>query len=283
MKKILGLDLGVGSIGWSVISVDENGDPSEILGMGSRIVPLSTDDANEFSTGNAISKNQKRTQKRTTRKGYDRYQLRRENLTAELRKHQMLPDEHLIKLPVLDLWTLRANAATEGHKLSLPEIGRVLYHINQKRGYKHAKADEAGDKKQTEYVENVNRRFAMIKELGQTIGQFFARKLKESEVVSEKGKFYTYRTKEQVFPRGAYIAEFDQIIEVQRNFYPQVLTDEFINRLRNEIIFYQRNLKSCKHLVSLCEFEKHEYTNKEGKIVFDGPKVAPRTSPLFQI
>lgn len=283
MKKILGLDLGTNSIGWSIISVDENGDPSEILGMGSRIVPLSTDDANEFSAGNAISKNQKRTQKRTARKGYDRYQLRRENLTAELRKHQMLPDERLIKLPVLDLWTLRANAATEGHKLSLPEIGRVLYHINQKRGYKHAKADEAGDKKQTEYVESVNKRFALIKERGQTIGQFFAEKLKESEIVSEEGKFYTYRTKEQVFPRGAYIAEFDQIIEVQRKFYPQVFTDEFINRLRNEIIFYQRGLKSCKHLVSLCEFEKHEYKNKEGKIVFDGPKVAPKTSPLFQI
>ena len=101
MKKILGLDLGVSSIGWSVISVDENGDPSEILGMGSRIIPLSTDDANEFSTGNAISKNQKRTQKRTARKGYDRYQLRRENLTAELRKLHMLPDEKLIKLPLL--------------------------------------------------------------------------------------------------------------------------------------------------------------------------------------
>ena len=283
MKKILGLDLGVSSIGWSVISADENGDPSEILGMGSRIIPLSTDDANEFSTGNAISKNQKRTQKRTTRKGYDRYQLRRENLTAEFRKHQMLPDERLIKLPVLDLWTLRANAATEGHQLTLPEIGRVLYHINQKRGYKHAKADEAGDKKQTEYVAAVNQRFAMIKEKGQTIGQYFAQKLKENEIITEKGKFYTYRTKEQVFPRGAYIAEFDQIIDVQRKFYPQVLTDEVVHRIRNEIIFYQRNLKSCKHLVSLCEFEKHEYKNKEGKIVFDGPKVAPRTSPLFQI
>ena len=283
MKKILGLDLGVGSIGWSVISIDDNGDPSEILGMGSRIVPLSTDDANEFSTGNAISKNQKRTQKRTVRKGYDRYQLRRENLTVELRKHKMLPDEHLIKLPVLELWTLRASAATEGCQLTLPEIGRVLYHINQKRGYKHAKADEAGDKKQTEYVENVNRRFAMIKEMGLTIGQYFAKELKKNEITTEKGKFYTYRTKEQVFPRGAYIAEFDQIITIQRKFYPQILTEEFINRLRNEIIFYQRNLKSCKHLVSICEFEKHEYKNKEGKTVFDGPKVAPRTSPLFQI
>ena len=283
MKKILGLDLGVGSIGWSVISVDENGDPSEILGMGSRIIPLSTDDANEFSTGNAISKNQKRTQKRTARKGYDRFQLRRENLTAELRKLHMLPDEKLIKLPILELWTLRAKAATEGNKLSLPEIGRILYHINQKRGYKHAKADEAGDKQQTEYVAAVNSRYAMIKERCQTIGQYFAEKIRESEVISEKGIFYTFRTKEQVFPRKAYEEEFDKIIAVQRQYYPDVLTDSAINRLRNEIIFYQRNLKSCKHLVSLCEFEKHEYKNKEGKIVYDGPKVAPRTSPLAQI
>ncbi|MFA6836878.1 MAG: type II CRISPR RNA-guided endonuclease Cas9 [Fibrobacteraceae bacterium] len=282
MRKILGLDLGTNSIGWSVISENEKGEPCEILGMGSRIIPLSTDDANEFSTGNAISKNQKRTEKRTARKGYDRYQLRRENLTAELRKLKMLPDEHLIKLPVLDLWTLRANAATAGHKLGLPEIGRVLYHINQKRGYKHAKADESGDKKQTDYVEAVNKRFAMIKEHNQTIGQYFAESLKKTEIVSEKGTFYTYRTKEQVFPRKAYEAEFDQIMSVQQNFYPDILTDKIIDRLRNEIIFYQRDLKSCKHLVSLCEFEKHDYKNKEGKTVFDGPKVAPRTSPLFQ-
>ena len=70
---------------------------------------------------------------------------------------------------------------------------------------------------------------------------------------------------------------------VQKEFYPEILTDQVINRLRNEIIFYQRGLKSCKHLVSLCEFEKKEYRNKKGEIVYDGPKVAPRTSPLFQV
>lgn len=283
MKKVLGLDLGVSSIGWSVIGVDKDGDPSEILGMGSRIVPLSPDDTKEFTTGQAISKNQARTAKRTARKGYDRYQLRRENLTAELRKLKMLPDERLVKLPVLELWQLRANAATPGHKLELPEIGRVLYHINQKRGYKHAKADEAGDKKQTEYVAAVNERFKTILERKQTIGQYFAEKLKENEVVSDKGVFYTYRIKERVFPRKAYEVEFDQIISIQKTFYPEVLTDSVINRIRNEIIFYQRNLKSCKHLVSICEFEKRAYKNKDGKEVFDGPKVAPRTSPLFQI
>lgn len=283
MKRILGLDLGTNSIGWAVVNTDENDKPVSIENMGSRIVPLTSDDTNEFTKGNAITKNQARTVKRTARKGYDRYQLRREHLTAELRKLKMLPDERLIKLPVLELWELRGRAASKGNQLTLSEIGRVLYHINQKRGYKHAKSDESADTKQKAYVAEVNARYAMIKERNQTIGQFFAEKLKENEIETSKGKFYTYRIKEQVFPRKAYEAEFDQIIECQKEFYPDILTNEEINRLRNEIIFYQRRLKSCKHLVSFCDFEKREYINKVGKVVYGGPKVAPKSSPLFQL
>lgn len=283
MKKILGLDLGTNSIGWAVVNADENGKPISIEGLGSRIIPLTPDDTNEFTKGNAISKNKSRTEKRTARKGYDRYQMRREFLTKELRKYNMLPDERLIKLPALELWELRAKAATKGNMLSLQEIGRILYHINQKRGYKHAKSDENAETKQKAYVAEVNARYILIKNRNQTIGQYFAEKLKESEIETPRGKFYTYRIKEQVFPRRAYEAEFDQIMECQKVFYPEVLTEQLIYKLRNEIIFYQRKLKSCKHLVSLCDFEKHEYENKEGKIVFGGPKVAPKSSPLFQI
>ena len=148
----------------------------------------------------------------------------------------MLPDERLIKLPVLELWELRGKAASKGNQLTLSEIGRVLYHINQKRGYKHAKSDESADTKQKAYVAEINARYAMIKERNQTIGQFFAEKLKESEVETPKGKFYTYRIKEQVFPRKAYEGEFDQIIECQKAFYPKILTNDEINRLRNEHI-----------------------------------------------
>lgn len=283
MKRILGLDLGTNSIGWAVVEVDENGNIVRILGMGSRIIPLSSDDSNEFSRGKSITKNRKKTSKKTARKCFDRYQLRRLYLTSKLRELNMLPDENLIKLPMLELWQLRAKAATKGCKLTLPEIGRVLYHLNQKRGYKHVKSDETADTKQREYVANVNARYDNILKLGKTIGQYFADKLKENELVAEKGKFYTYRIKEQVFPRKAYEAEYDQIMECQKEFYPEILTDEVVGEIRNEIIYYQRKLKSCKHLVSLCEFEKRAYTNKDGKIVYDGPKVAPRTSPLFQV
>lgn len=271
MKKILGLDLGSASIGWAVVTEHEG--RMTIERLGSRIIPLSSDDVKEFTKGNAISKNASRTQRRTQRKGYDRYQQRRENLTRFLRKYDMLPDEALIKLDKLSLWGLRARAVYS--RLSLAEIGRVLYHINQKRGYKATKSDyDAGaDKKQGEYVKSVMGRHREIAERGITIGQLFAEKLSADPA---------YRTKEQVFPRRAYVEEFDRIVACQRAFYPHVFTDENIDTLRNRIIFFQRKLKSCKHLVAICDFEKREYRNSSGRIVIDGPKVAPRSSPLAQ-
>lgn len=279
-KKILGLDLGVGSIGWALIET-ENNQPKQILGIGSRVVPISKDDNDQFSKGQAITKNADRTQRRTARKGYNRYQMRRALLTQALRNNNMLPER--MDENVIDLWKLRSDAATEGHQLTLPQIGRVLYHINQKRGYKHSKADENGDSKQTKYVEAVNQRYKDIQEAHQTIGQHFYLELLRTRVHRESGDYYTYRIKDQVFPRAAYIAEFDRIMNVQRVYHPEVLTDEFIDTLRNRIIFYQRPLKSCKHLVSLCEFEMKPYKTKDGKIVYGGPKCAPRTSPLAQL
>jgi len=281
MKKILGLDLGVASIGWALINVNDNNEPKEILGMGSRIVPLTTNDANEFSTGNAITKNQSRTTNRTQRKGYDRYQLRRKNLTDFLRIYNMLPSEELIKLNIIDLWSLRAKAVN--NQITLFEFGRVLYHLNQKRGYKSAKSDEGDDKKQKDYVAEVNSRNAKIKKLDKTIGQYFFDEIKKSAVKSEKGIFYTYRTKEQVFPRIAYTEEFEKIWDCQAIYYPNILTAKNKDIVCNQIIYYQRGLKSCKHLVSLCEFELKPYLNKEGKTVYDGPKVAPKSSPIFQV
>lgn len=279
-KHILGLDLGVGSIGWALIETEDD-QPKRIVGMGNRIVPISKDDSDQFSKGQAISKNADRTARRTTRKGYDRYQLRRALLTQVLRQNGMLPER--MDENVIDLWKLRSDAATEGKQLTLPQIGRVLYHINQKRGYKHAKSDDNGDSKQTKYVEAVNQRYTEIQEAKQTVGQHFYLELLRSKVESGNGPYYTFRIKDKVFPRAAYIAEFDQIIKVQKAYYPEVLTDELIDTLRNRIIFYQRPLKSCKHLVSLCEFEMKPYKTKDGKVVYGGPKCAPRTSPLAQL
>ena len=301
-KHVLGLDLGVGSIGWCLITLDEHDNPAEIVAMGSRVVPLNDpNDANDFSIGKAFTANQDRTARRAMRRGFARYQLRRHRLHQELSKVGMLPDAQLIQLPLLELWELRERAAQSGERLTLPELGRVLCHINQKRGYRHVKGDslstvaEEGEKKKdsnSDYVTAINQRYAHLQEAHLTVGQYFAEQLRSSQ--TESGAI-VYRIKDQVYPRQAYIDEYDQIMQVQSAYYPEVLTPHFIKMLRDEVIFMQRPLKSCKHLVSLCEFEKQEKVmrvqqddGKGGKEVVErkikfGPKVAPKSSPLFQL
>ncbi|MCS6935106.1 MAG: type II CRISPR RNA-guided endonuclease Cas9 [Chitinophagales bacterium] len=269
-KKILGIDLGVTSIGWALIK-EENEKPTDIIGTGVRIIPLDNEENDEFTRGNAISKNQKRTQKRTSRKVYYRYVLRRKALTEELKKKNMF-DAALFKLPKLTLWELRAKAVTE--KISLTELGRVLYHLNQKRGYKSGRSEANADKKDTAYVAEIKSRHQQLQAEGKTIGQMFFEKLSQNR---------HYRIKQQVFPREAYQQEFDAIMKKQQEFYPEILTDEFISHIKNEIIYYQRKLKSQKGLVSVCEFEGFHTLNKEGKQIFSGPKVAHRSNPIFQV
>ena len=93
MKNILGLDLGLSSIGWSVIR--ENSEEQELVAMGSRVVSLTAAELSSFTQGNGVSINSQRTQKRTQRKGYDRYQLRRTLLRNKLDTLGMLPDDSL--------------------------------------------------------------------------------------------------------------------------------------------------------------------------------------------
>ena len=304
-KHVLGLDLGVGSIGWCLIALDAQGDPAEILGMGSRIVPLTNlGDDKAFSKGKAFTANQERTARRTMRRGFARYQLRRYRLRRELEKVGMLPDAALIQLPLLELWELHERAATAGGRLTLPELGRVLCHINQKRGYRHVKSDAAamvgdeGEKKKKDsnsaYLAGIRANDEKLQAEHKTVGQYFAEQLRQNQSESPTGGI-SYRIKDQIFSRQRYIDEYDQIMAAQRVYYPDILTDAFIRMLRDEVIFMQRPLKSCKHLVSLCEFEKQEKVMRvqqddgkggrqlvERRVKF-GPKVAPKSSPLFQL
>ena len=282
MKNVLGLDLGVGSIGWCLLEKDDNDIPVRIIRMGSRIVPLSTDEESGFTKGNACSKNAERTTKRTARKCLNRYQMRRQALIDSLKRLGMMPSkEQMLTLAPLDLWQLRANAATEGTRLELPELGRVLIHICQKRGYKHSRLTN-NDAKETAYVATVNNRYNQLTEEGMTVGQYFAKQLKDNEQSSADGKkYYNYRIKEQVYPRKAYEEEVKAILRVQKSFYPDVLTEDVCTELFG-IIFFQRDLKSCKNLVSFCEIESYKVACN-GKEYMVGPKVAPRTSPLAQL
>ena len=279
MKRILGLDLGSSSIGWAIIEEntkevignEQTEEVDKIIAIGSRILPLTTDENTQFSKGQAITKNADRTAKRTQRKGYDRYQLRRTLLLEEL-KRASIWDGTPLGINKLELWRVRARSVKE--QISLSELGRVLCHINQKRGYRTAKSD-FGDKKLGAHVQQIVDRYREIKEQGLTIGEFVYQGLLSNAA---------FRCKERTYPRIAYIEEYDAIMSCQKKFYPDILTKERIAYIRDYIIFHQRPLKSCKHLVGRCELERHDVLNDHsGRVRNQGPKVAPRSSPLFQV
>ncbi|MBR2146445.1 MAG: type II CRISPR RNA-guided endonuclease Cas9, partial [Muribaculaceae bacterium] len=84
-----------------------------------------------------------------------------------------------------------------------------------------------------------------------------------------------------VFYRNDYIHEFNTIWETQSRFHEE-LTPELKEKISKETIFFQRRLKSQKGLISFCELEGKEITLSDGKKVMTGPRVCPKSSPLFQ-
>ena len=90
MKNILGLDLGTNSIGWALVDKDAN----KILGMGSRIIPMSQDILGNFAKGNSVSQTAERTRFRGIRRLRERHLLRRERLHRVLHILGFLPEHY---------------------------------------------------------------------------------------------------------------------------------------------------------------------------------------------
>ena len=142
MSKILGLDLGTNSIGWALI---EN---KTILGMGSRIFPEGVVNLGE-GEGRETSKNASRTEARGTRRQFFRRRLRKRYLLKELAKYNLCPispalikdwngteifnNNELQEWLKLNPYELRAKAISE--KITLLELGRIFYHMIQRRGF----------------------------------------------------------------------------------------------------------------------------------------------------
>ncbi len=171
-ELIVGLDVGSNSVGWAVVEM--NGERLEkIHGMGCRIIPMG-DEKKEFEQGAKITKNATRRQKRSMRRNHQRYKLRRANLVQVLKQIGAWPEglgEQAVTnaqvLTNLQLYGLRAMAVED--PVSLPELGRILYHMNQRRGYKDigdlmdeqdgaphtAESKDDGKSIETVFIENV--------------------------------------------------------------------------------------------------------------------------------
>src|SRR6185437_308624 len=179
MKKILGLDIGTNSIGCALIDWDAQAFSGKIIDMGSRILPTDAELLSNYEKGLAASKNATRRLARGSRRLQQRYKLRRQRLVEALQILQWLPADfkvgHQLPVSTASIREMREFFGTDqisadwvvyflrykalNQRIELPELARILYHMNQRRGYKsNRKAnsetsdlpDDGDDKKKRE-------------------------------------------------------------------------------------------------------------------------------------
>lgn len=168
------------------------------------------------------------------------------------------PKGHDLKI---ENYSWRSRALQE--KFGLEELAIVLQEIN---GQVYSASGYLGD---------ISDRSKALYFNKQTVGQY---------QMAELDKDPHYSLKNQVFYRQDYLNEFETIWETQAKFHKE-FTPELKKEIRDIVIFYQRPLKSCKGLISFCEFESRQVeVEVEGKKKMKtiGSRVCPKSSPLFQ-
>ncbi|MCK4341413.1 MAG: hypothetical protein KAY37_06790 [Phycisphaerae bacterium] len=281
MAIILGLDIGSNSVGSAWIDTER-----KFIQLGVSVFPAGVD---ETDTKRGAPKNQKRREKRSQRRSLARRAARKRKLREVLTKAGLLPtDPSELKAlfdhncwPVSEnrednnqdytVWHLRRDALKR--ELSPYEFGRVLVHLNQRRGalglriesdeddksdarkskknkkkksQKNSKADgdDASDKKVHAAVEHLRSKLN-----GRTVGQFMADEM-EARRIEIEGKKATHcqapiRNRSNLLVDHADLAfhaerpmvreEFMRIWDYQRSLKKSPLSSRLTDELKHKL------------------------------------------------
>lgn len=255
MSRILGLDLGPNSIGWALLDQEDE----TIIGTGVRIFQ----EGLNRPGGKEESKNATRRGARQARRMTARRNARRNKLIYVLTELGLLPEDDIERQSLFceDPYLLRAKGLDR--KLTLHELGRALYHINLRRGFKsNRKKDQPSETgalyEGSETKTGIDSTREEMKSGGfRTLGEYL-----NSLDSSHKRRRNRYTL------RRWYIDEFNKLWDKQRRYYPEVLTEDAKQEVY-DTIFHQRPLKSQKKNVRSCTFEGNK-------------RAAAKSSPIYQ-
>jgi CRISPR-associated endonuclease Csn1 len=262
LKYRLGLDLGANSLGWCVYRLDDEDEPIALHRLGARIFSDGRDPKSLASLA------ADRRLARQARRRRDRVLKRRHRLIQGLIQFGLMPADAMARkaLQAEDPYVLRARGLDA--QLSAHELGRALYHLARKRGFKSSRKDRGSNETEKETGKVKSAIAALKSRIAEaecrTVGEYLARQHAERLPVrgrkSTDGQYVLYLQRDMV------AEEFDLLWAAQKQYHPGVLTDEARDYLRDTILF-QRRLLPVKP--GRCLFEADEYR-------------APLCSPLQQ-
>lgn len=241
MSYRLGLDLGTNSIGWCLFDLDDQGNPCGVKDIGVRIFPDGRNPKDK--TSNAAT----RRVARGMRRNRDRYLKRRKRLMTKLVEHGLMPaDESERKaLESLDPYELRARGLDEA--LAPGELGRAIFHLGQRRGFRSNRKTDGGegDEKEAGKVKGaVSKLRAAMSDTGtRTLGEHLNGLHRERQPVRARLSGEGAKAEYELYADRDMIAdEFDALWAAQVVHYPEILTEAARADLRDTLLF-QRPLR----------------------------------------
>lgn len=259
----LGLDLGANSIGWCLIDLDEKGNAAGLRGSGVRIFSSSELAGRDPKTRTSLAVG--RREARSARRRRDRYLRRRLRLLETLVEAGLMPADPAERkaIATLDPYEVRARALDE--KVPLFHLGRAIFHLNQRRGFKSNRKTDAGEGDDTGKIRSGVERLkeAMAESGVRTLGEFLFQRqqrgvwvrARPAKLNGEDGKVAEGY---EIYPdRGMVFDEFMALWSAQARHYPEAMTDRWRDEIAR-ILFFQRPLKPVKG--GRCPFETAEET-----------------------
>ncbi len=249
---ILGLDLGPNSIGWALVRAERQGDgfaPAGLLNTGLAGHPplgvrVFEAGLQNFNTGKEASKNQARRQARATRRTISRRRERKRAALAALVGADLLPPDTCDLEAVMAIDPYEARAAALDRALRPFELGRALYHLAQRRGFKSNRLSESDSDEKGMLLE-ISRLEKEIQSSGaRTLGEFLhtQRKTKvggiPARIRARQARMDLYADAPRRTRRSMYEFEFAAILEAQREFGGrELLTAEARLELHRALFF----------------------------------------------
>ena len=216
----LGLDIGIGSVGWAVLRNQPNGEPDRIQDLGVRIF----DKAEQPKTGASLAA--PRRDARSARRRLRRHRHRLERIRYLMEQRGIMPVADIQAMYAAggfqkSPYQLRTEALDR--PLTKEEAVRVLIHLAQRRGYKsNSTAEAAKDEKETGKVKTAieeNRR-CMAEHSYRTVGEMMYRDERFWQKHPDGTRYHQTRNKAEDYrftvERAAIVDEVRQIFAAQR-------------------------------------------------------------------
>ena len=264
--KTLGIDLGTNSLGWAII--ETHGEPGakpigRIVDCGVRI----------FSQAEMAGRDPKskaslavaRREARGARRRRDRYLKRRQRLLDTLTRYGLMPEDKAERDTLFEraqdgeggdlstsVYALRAKALDAA--LMPHELGRAIFHLNQRRGFKSNRKTDSNDPEQGKIAQGIEALEEKRSEAGaRTYGEWL--QMRRQKGLSVRARMTADGQGYDFYPsRAALEREYDRVMESQRRFHPALLNDETIADIR-DTVFHQRSLRPVKP--GKCSYPPH--------------------------